>query len=183
MLPVEARQVLARLELIACAQAQSFDKEGGRSADRPSRPAGPDLKGDGDLVAFWRAQMVSAGDSLQKVVAEAEEALEGLLRSPEPEELTPEPVADRNARMLKEGEGFTVSDVLLNFRDMTHRDVINLRTNDGRDGVYGRKLKPETVYDRSEVLRMHGDGYTPTQIAKIAGKTKQAVSQMIKRAA
>ncbi len=185
-LPREARQVLLELELVSAGPVQSMDAEGGRSTDRPARPSGPSAQHDAVPHLYWRRLMMQEPHRLQEHIQGAQEALERLLKAPEPVEAVPEPREDMEGRALREGEGFPVHMVLLNFPDLTRRQLIALRVSDGRSVETGYRVKehaddPQERLERALVMRTQGMSYR--QVQMLTGVPRQTVCDAEKKRA
>ncbi len=169
-LPHQARQILARLELVSSGTTQAFNSSG-RAAERDPRPSGwtPAPQEPEPLHLFYRAKMTAEPARIDHWIREAEQALEQVVKGNRTViEIKPELPHQRRARMLRDGEGESVQVVALAFR-CSHKEVIDTRRDADRDTSTGRRLVPVAVPDVSEAVRLRVLGWSFREVERRTG--------------
>lgn len=179
-LPREARQVLARLELVSNGCIYSYAPVASKGGFTGSAPA------TGDPMPphlFFRAEFEHVTDSdFPDVLERAQDELASLTRRSAPVRL--ETVQQRDRRMIVEGAGFTVLEVATRFR-CGPRDVRRVRRAAGRDVESGKPIAVPTVAGdgSSAALALRKAGYSTREIAKRLGTNQTQVMRWVRSAA
>lgn len=178
MMTKEFRQILAQLELLSHGSTQSWNKTA-QAADRDQRPGGEAFPPHEQFRIDWycatsdeaRVDVLEAarrylkewkGQKVKKPTATRSQAdIDAEMRSYAG--WTPREIARRTGNVITEGM------------------VMTWRKGHTVDPSTGYEVKP--IDKRSKVVQLHHGGMAQAEIAKVTGVTRQAVSQMLKRAA
>lgn len=180
MLPREARQVLAELELLSHGKGAALNSSG-RGGDDPSRPPHGEAN---PPHLIWRERMERCEtDKVLTLVAEARLELEqtrGFGKAAEPKPVG-ETQEQWEARLIADGNGWDASTVAKSFRCLV-RDVVKVRVRHDRDPSTGR-LNPAISDRDAKILRMHANGRQQREIARFMAINQATVSRVIRRLA
>jgi AraC-like DNA-binding protein len=173
----QARQVLLELTLLSHGSVTNWAPTTSGTRDRDPRPTG-----DSNPVAdqYAAAYADAAGDvSRQRVLHEAREELarwrgHGITRAPG------ETQAAKDARMVREGEGWTVDEVSRHFH-CTRRHVRKICSEHGVAIDYRDVLSPLGAVSRASMAKAMRDADTSqADIAAALGISQPTVSRLLK---
>lgn len=185
----EMRGVLAQLETCSHVPARVYGPSGGgRSSDSPLGGERP--PGDEGHVKFarWygppfheptREHPGSQDDEQRKqVIRFARRELEHLRGHSVRKRPAGETREQRDKRIVKEGEGFTVKEVALRFR-CGERDVRRARADAEREPEFGREPEPtaDAKARRDRARELERQGLKLAQIARILGVHRSTVER------
>jgi DNA-directed RNA polymerase specialized sigma24 family protein len=187
-LETRMRDVLLQLALTSNGRTVSYDSSGGGTPDYvlvDDRGRAKLAQGDAPHLSF-AAAWDSARDDVERaaVLKAARDELAGILKSRADHEAV-ESKAERDQRIVKEGEGWPAREVATSFR-CGIRDVWHARADAGRDVEYGelrRNGRALTADERAaEVRRMHSRGMSEQAIADALGIARGSVRFILARA-
>jgi hypothetical protein len=183
------RAVLLQLEITSNGRTVSYDSSGGGDPDyvlvddngraKLARGDAPHLT----YAAEWNA--ADSDERRRDVIKLAEQELDSIRKS-QANFVVVEPKGARDARIVKDGEGWKAADVAIAFRCLK-RDVIRAREAAGRDVEYGqlRRNGRELTRDelRAEIWRMTAMNMNDQQIADALKIPRGSVRYVLARPA
>lgn len=187
-LDAEMRSVLIELAVISHVPAAGYEPKGrSRATDSVLLSSDPRERDHTYFAARYgppfhhptpRAPGCQTDEQRAEVITWARgelRAIRGTGPRPQP---VGETIAERDARIVKEGEGFTRREVAIRFR-CGERDVTRARKNAGREPDLGRQPEEGLPADqrRGRVLKMKQNGMTPAQIARLLGVHRSTVER------
>lgn len=174
----EFRQVLAELELLSHGSVQAWNKTA-PGVDRNPRPHGETLPPHEEFaIDWWCAGSADARVDVLEAARRYLKEWKGHKRSA-PTKVRTQAEIDREMRSFT---GWTPREIAKRTGNVvTEGMVMKWRRAHAVDPSTGYQVKVESK--REQVVRLNSDGMKAAEIATITGTTRQAVSQMLKRAA
>lgn len=178
----EFDDVLAKMTVLLYGPAQTFDKSGGRSSEHPGgrRPTGDNYP----LHEEFRERYAQASTRADRarVLAEAIEARQRVLKGPE-ERSEGETWEQLRDRVVKDGEGWALRDVATAFK-ITESQARKARRQKGREVEFGLKI-PERVpaSPKERVQLLASQGLSQREIASQVGLHKTQVARWLAKEA
>lgn len=181
MLPSAVRQILAELELISHGSTQSWNSAGGHGESTAVLPYGESNPPHVYLRELYVAQTTDPGRA--RVVTRITLALREARGQIDRSHVVGETREHEDARMIKQGEGFTPEEVANRF-NCTPSRVRRARLAAGRSQDTGKAIHTATDADdgRIEALRMKDQGMSVRQIAMVLSQPKSTVYDWVKAA-
>jgi transposase-like protein len=177
-LPREARQILARLELVSHGSITGYNKSGGaRTCEHPGgkRPAG---EAEPPHLTF-RARMVDEPWKVWDLIEEAEKHLERIVKGNPPKT---EGISDRDI-VLNDAKGFSPKQVSQRY-GYSESLIRKWRTQDGKDSEDGLEVREIAVPDRlAEAIAMRKQGASFRTIEMRTRVSKSTLFDAMRRAA
>ena len=180
-LPREAREVLARLELVSNGCIYSYAPVASKGGFSGSEPVSGDRHPP--HIVYREEFERATEDEFPGVLSRAQAELASLTRRSAPVRL--ETVQQRDRRMISEGAGFTVLEVATRFR-CGPKDVRRVRRQAGRDTETGNAVLPVVAVDKREKVRelkARHPGMSNRQIAQFVSVDHKTVAAWLKAAA
>lgn len=187
-IPASVRLLLADLELLSHGSTASWNPAGGPGNERAALPFGESDPPHLSLrVKYLEATTDERRRQVVKMMHEAIREFRGF--GVDRSRVVGETTEQQDARICREGEGFSAQEVARRF-NCTPTRVRRVRLADGRDVDLGRKpasaeaeANAETGDPAAEAARMRANGMTVRQIAFALGVPKSTVSDWLKAAA
>lgn len=180
MLPREARQILAKLELISHGSITAYNKSGGPSSEHPGgkRPEG----NSNPPHIVYRLKMEARPGDIPALIREATQVWE-TLTGHTAEKRKPITVKTEAELIVEDGKGFTPYEVSLKFR-CSETTVRKARLAAGRDTETGEAQRDIAPPDRlTEAIRLRKQGASFRTVEERTGISKSTLFDAMKRAA
>lgn len=182
VIPTTVRLLLAELELISHGSTQSWNSAGGAHGDSTAvLPFGESNPPHIYLRDLYLTQTTDRGRN--SVVGKMRAALKAARGHIDRSHVIGETREDEDARIIKQGAGFTPDEVANRFH-CTPTRVRRVRLAAGRRPDTGASIHAQPVAEdaRIEALRMKGQGMTERQIAMALKQPKSTVHDWVKAA-
>lgn len=166
----DVRRVLLLLALTSNGATAGYDSAL-KTHPASRQPTGDEAPHD----YYWRLWIAAETDEERdRIAQDAREHLEHVRRRRVPP--SEETAVQRDARIVREGQGLEVGEAALAFW-CGPRDIVRARVARGRDPLLGeRRGRPRTVADRrARVAEMVGAGATHPQVASLLGCSERTV--------
>lgn len=174
-LTTDARQILARLELLMHGKTQSFDSSGGKSDDRNPVPQG-EARPPAD---HWRLIFLRCAEhDLPALIREAQDELRAILVRDQSGPPIEEDGDAWELRIIEEGEGHAADVVALAFACAV-QTVTKFRRQHNRDLNLGHPILAMPQH----AAKLKDSGLNQTQIARALGVSQPTVSRLLASAA
>lgn len=169
----QMREVLAQLELVSHGTITNYNPSGGGGESEQALPAG----GSGAEHLKWRRLFERATSDKERrtLIDQAWQELEQLRGRVERPVPTGETLEQRNSRIVKDGEGYTVREVAIAFR-CGEREVRKARTAAGREPERG--LEPESP-DRARIVELAAQGRTVASLVIQFGLSRSTIERYL----
>jgi Helix-turn-helix len=175
----EFRQVLAQLELVSYGSTFGWDSPARDGDTSGRRPPGSDRPAHDHFRARWNDAHTDY--AREKTLNAARETLHAIGHTPRVK-IKEEPIAKRDARIVRDGAGIPPTDVAIAFR-CGPGDVRRARLAAGRDPLHGQPLPElEHASAHEKVLTLAELGLSQRQVAERTGISQATVNRILRAA-